>query len=301
MRPMWKGFVTFGLVTIPVQLLNAVEGREEIHFHLLHRQDQGRIRNKRVCEVCGKDVAWGEIVKGYEHEKDSYVVMDESDFAKADVGASASIEILDFVDVDALDARSFDRPCYLEPQRGGDRPYALLREALRKTKKAGIAKIVLRTRQSLAWIAPLGDALLLEIIRFADEVRGTEGLSLPPAKLAHERPKELELASKLIEQMSSPLDLAKYEDDWKVKVEAILEEKTKGASPRSRGTAPSPTRVADLVSVLERSLSSRATAGHDGAGGNGGAAGGAHPHGSKRASMARRASARAKKRARRAA
>ena len=180
--------------------------------------------------------------------------MTDEDFARADLGSSSAIEIQDFVDASALDPRFFERPCYLEPQRGGERPYALLREALRETGKAGIAKLVIRTRQSLACLVPRGDVLLLEILRFADEVRDPGELSLPPASMARERKAELELAKKLVLQMSSPLRLEKYEDDWKTKVQAVLEEKTRRGSTAAHGHSPAPTRVADLVSALRRSL-----------------------------------------------
>jgi DNA end-binding protein Ku len=261
---MWKGFVSFGLVAIPVQLVNAVESHSEIHFHLLHKKDQGRIRNKRVCELCGQDVPWPDIVKGYEYDDDLFVTVTDEDFEKADVGQSSTIDILDFVKASEVDPRLFERPTYLEPQRGGEKPYALLRTTLEKSGRVGIAKIVLRTRQSLACLMPWDAVLLLEILRFPDEVRGTSELKVPGKAAVPAR--ELELAQKLVSQMSGRFDPEKYRDDWKEKIEAILEEKTKGLVPEARGRAPVATRPLDLVKVLERSLAGREPATVDGDG-----------------------------------
>jgi DNA end-binding protein Ku len=262
MRPSWKGFMSFGLVTIPVQLYNAVEAAEEIHFSLLHKKDMGKIRNKRFCEVDGEEVEWGDIVKGYKHE-DSYIEITEEDLDKADVASSSTIDILDFAKAEEIDPKYFERPCYLEPQKGGEKPYALLREALKQSHRVGIAKIVMRTREHLCCVKPDGDGIVLEIMRFADEVRSMADLKLPPASEARER--ELALASKLIDDMTSPFDVKKYRDEYKAKLEAIIQEKIAGREPVVQGAAPAPTKVTDLMAVLERSLAERGTAKTSGA------------------------------------
>jgi len=252
---MWKGFMSFGLVTIPVQLYSAIEGHEEAKFNLLHAKDKGRIRYKRTCETCNEEVAWQDIVKGLEQPDGSYVELTDEDFEKADVTGSSTIDIQDFVKSAEIDPKYFERPGYLEPQKGGERPYALLREALRKAEKVGIAKLVIRSRQHLACVKPDGDAIVLEFMRFADEVRGMEELKLPPAEEARER--EIELAMKLIEDMTGAFEIKKYKDDYRERLSEIIREKVAGHVPAEAGDAPVATKVTDLMAVLERSLAER--------------------------------------------
>lgn len=255
MRPMWKGFMSFGLVTIPVQLYSAIEGHDEAKFNLLHSKDKGRIRYKRTCESCNEEVAWGDIVKGLEQPDGSFVEFTEEDFEKADVAGSSTIDIQDFVKGAEIDPKYFERPGYLEPQKGGERPYALLREALRKAEKVGVAKLVIRSRQHLACVKPDGNGIVLEFMRFADEVRSMNELKLPPAEEARER--ELELALKLIEDMTQTFEIGKYKDDYREKLAEIIREKVAGQPAAVAGEAPAATKVTDLMAVLERSLAER--------------------------------------------
>jgi DNA end-binding protein Ku len=246
--------MSFGLVTIPVHLYSAVDAHDEVKFNLLHGKDKGRIRYKRTCETCGEEVAWGDIVKGIEQEDGQWVEFSDEDFEKADVSGSSTIDIQDFVQAAEIDPKYFERPAYLEPQKGGERPYALLREALRKSEKVGIAKLVIRTRQQLACLKPDGDAILLEFMRFADEVRSMSDLKLPPAEEARER--ELELAMRLISDMTAPFEITKYKDDYREKLHEMIKEKAAGLVA-AHGEAPAATKVTDLMAQLEKSLAER--------------------------------------------
>jgi len=256
-RPMWKGFMSFGLVTIPVQLYSAIDAHDEVKFNLIHAKDKGRIRYKRTCESCGEEVAWPDVVKGIEHGDGQYVEFTEADFEKADVHGTSTIDIQDFVSAAEIDPKYFERPAYLEPQKGGERPYALLREALRKAGKVGLAKIVIRSRQHLACVKPDGNGILLEMMRFADEVRSPEGLKLPPAEEARER--ELDLATKLIADMTVAFEIGKYKDDYRERLAEMIREKTSGLEPVAHGEAGGPTKIVDLMAVLEKSLAERTT------------------------------------------
>src|SRR5690242_15636635 len=165
MRALWKGTISFGLVTIPVSLYPAIK-REELKFRLLRKSDLSPINYKRVAEADGKEVPWEEIVKGYEYEKGKFVVLKEEDFRRADIEATQTVEIMEFVPLDEIDPMFFDTPYYLEPQKAGAKAYGLLREALKRTGKVGIAKVVIKTRQHLATIKPEQNALVLELMHF---------------------------------------------------------------------------------------------------------------------------------------
>src|SRR3954471_15060349 len=180
-RAMWKGAITFGLVTIPVQLHNATRS-EELKFRMLRKGDLSPINYKRVAEVDGKEVPWGDIVKGYEYEKGKYVVLNDEDFKRVDIEATESIDITDFVPLADINPIYFHRPYYLEPGKGGAGAYGLLRDVLRKTNKTGIAKVVIRTRQHLAAVKANDKMLILELMHFADELIAADGLKVPDSK-----------------------------------------------------------------------------------------------------------------------
>ncbi|MEZ0229983.1 MAG: Ku protein [Planctomycetota bacterium] len=257
MRPMWKGFLSFGLVTFPVQLYSAVESAEELHFSLLHEKDDGKIRYKRVCEECGEEVDWSQVVKGWKTDE-GMIEVTEEDFEKADVARSSTIDVQDFCAADEIEPSYFERPMFIAPQKGGAKPYALLREALKERGRIGIAKVVLRQREQLCCVRPVGDALELEVMRYADELRDPSELDLPAD--AEARPRERELAGRLIDEMTAPFDISKYQDEYKAKLLAILEAKAKGKKPKATGKAPRATKVTDLMKVLERSLKKRKAA-----------------------------------------
>ncbi|MFL6538505.1 MAG: Ku protein, partial [Chthoniobacterales bacterium] len=173
MRAIWKGSISFGLVNIPIALYPATR-REELKFRLLRKSDHSPVNYKRVAQKDGREVPWDQIVKGYEYEKGKFVVLDEKDFQRVDLEATQTVDIQDFVDIDDIDPMFFYKPYYLEPQKGGDKAYVLLREALADGKKVGIAKVVIKTRQYLAGVKALKNALVLELMHFAEELLEVE-------------------------------------------------------------------------------------------------------------------------------
>src|SRR5215210_5358910 len=207
MRAIWKGSISFGLVNIPIALYPATR-KEDLKFRLLRASDHSPCNYKRVAEADGKEVPWEHIVKGYEYEKGKFVVLGEKDFQRVDLEATQTVDIQDFVDLDDIDPMFFYKPYYLEPQKGGDKAYVLLREALRTEKKVGIAKVVIKTRQYLAGVKPLKNALVLELMHFAEELSDAEKLNVP--KKLEPGKKEMDMAKALVGSMSSKWDPEKY-------------------------------------------------------------------------------------------
>ena len=254
MRAIWKGSISFGLVNIPIALYPATR-REELKFRLLRKSDLSPVNYKRVAEKDGKEVPWDQIVKGYEYEKGKYVVLKDEDFELVDLEATQTVDIQDFVHVDEIDPMFFYKPYYLEPQKGGEKAYALLRDALEDSNKVGIAKVVIKTRQYLAGVKPEDGALVLELMHFADELADTEKLHVPKKMEVGKR--EMNMAKSLIDSMSSKWEPEKYRDDYREALMEVIEEKVEAGGkeieekPRK---APKPTKVIDLVSVLQKSL-----------------------------------------------
>ncbi len=254
MRAIWKGSISFGLVNIPIALYPATR-REELKFRLLRKTDLSPVNYKRVAEKDGKEVPWDQIVKGYEYEKGKYVVLKDEDFERVDLEATQTVDIQDFVHVDEIDPMFFYKPYYLEPQKGGEKAYALLRDALEDSNKVGIAKVVIKTRQYLAGVKPEDGALVLELMHFADELADTEKLHVPKKMEVGKR--EMNMAKSLIDSMSSKWEPEKYRDDYREALMEVIEEKVEAGGkeieekPRK---APKPTKVIDLVSVLQKSL-----------------------------------------------
>ena len=254
MRAIWKGSISFGLVNIPIALYPATR-KEELKFRLLRAKDLSPVNYKRVAEKDGKEVPWGEIVKGYEYEKGKFVVLNEKDFQRVDLEATQTVDIQDFVDLDEIDPMYFYKPYYLEPQKGGDKAYVLLREALADGKKVGIAKVVIKTRQYLAGVKALKHALVLELMHFADELLDAEKLNVP--KKVEVGKREKEMAEALVKSMSSKWDPEKYKDDYRDALMEVIEEKVesggKEIEEKPKEKKPS-TKVIDLVAVLQESL-----------------------------------------------
>ena len=254
MRAIWKGNISFGLVNIPIALYPATR-REELKFRLLRAKDHSPVNYKRVAEKDGKEVPWGEIVKGYEYEKGKFVVLNEKDFQRVDLEATQTVDIQDFVDLDEIDPMYFYKPYYLEPQKGGDKAYVLLREALADGKKVGIAKVVIKTRQYLAGVKALKHALVLELMHFAEELLDAEKLNVPKKLEVGKREKEM--AEALVKSMSSKWDPEKYHDDYREALMEVIEEKVeaggKEIKEKPKEKKPS-TKVIDLVAVLQESL-----------------------------------------------
>jgi len=253
-RAIWKGSISFGLVNIPIALYPATR-REELKFRLLRKTDLSPVNYKRVAEKDGKEVPWDQIVKGYEYEKGKYVVIQDEDFQRVDIEATQTVDIQDFVELDEIDPIFFYKPYYLEPQKGGDKAYALLRDALKDSKKVGVAKVVIKTREYLAGVKPEDGAIVLELMHFANELADTSKLNIP--KKVEVGKREMTMAKSLIDSMSSKWNPEKYKDDYREALMEVIEEKVEAGGkeieekPRK---APKPTKVIDLVSVLQKSL-----------------------------------------------
>lgn len=195
----WSGAINFGLVTIPVKLFTAVK-TDDLSFNMLHKKDEGRIKYERVCSVDGEPVPWDEIVKGYEYEKGQYVLLTDEDFAKVNPEATQSVDIVEFVELDRINPMFFDKPYYLEPTKQGRHAYALLREALAGSNRVAIARVVIRTKEYIAAVKPLEDALVLELMHWANEIVPAATLDLPGGEKLPE--KEMQMARMLIDTMS---------------------------------------------------------------------------------------------------
>lgn len=252
MRAMWSGSVTFGLVNIPVRMYSATGGEGKLEFNQLHSKDMSPIRYARICRLEEIEVPYEEIVKGYEYSDGEYVVLEDEDFERANVAKSKSIEIMDFVSESEIDTIYFEKPYYLEPDKGAAKAYALLREALNKTGKVGIARYVIRNREHLAALKPSDDVLVLNQIRYAAELRSAEGLNLPAAEEVPER--EMDLALALVNQLTGPFNPEQYSDTYTEELRQVIEEKAAGRVPVPKGKAPEPTEVTDLMDVLRKSL-----------------------------------------------
>jgi DNA end-binding protein Ku len=216
-RPIWKGHLNFGLVNIPVNLYSAEEPAADFSLHMLDSRDQSRIRYERINEKSGKEVPWNEIVRGYEYEKGEYLVLSEAELKKAAPEQTRAVEIDGFVDADQIDLLYFDKPYYLEPAKGGEKGYVLLREVLKDTKKIGIAKVVIRTRQHIAALVPKDNVLVLDLLRYPKEIRKADGLNIPTAqsKAAHVSAAELKMAKTLVEAMATDWKPQAYHDEYR--------------------------------------------------------------------------------------
>jgi len=252
MRAIWKGNISFALVSIPISLFSATR-RNELSFHHLHKKDMSPVSYKRFCDTEDVELQWEEITKGYEYEKGRYVEITDEDLEKADVELTKTVQILEFVQEEEIDPIYFEKPYYLEPQKGGERAYALMRDALAESKKVGIAKVVLKSREHLAAVKSIGDMMTLQTMRFAHEIVDAGSLTLP--KKAETSKKEMDLAHTLIDSMSDKFDPGKYKDDYYDKVLEIIQMKVAGVSPQvPTPKGPAPARVVDLMEVLKQSL-----------------------------------------------
>lgn len=263
MRPIWKGSISFGLVTIPIAVLPATSSSEKISFKMLRKGDLSPIRYKRVAENDGKEVPWEDIVKGYEYEKEKFVVFDDKDFDAVELTSTDTIAIQDFVELDQIDPIYFHTPYYLEPMKGGGSAYGLLRDVLADTGKVGIAKVSMRNREHLAAVKADGSLLVMELMHFAHEIAPAEAIKVPADKKIGAREKEM--AKTLVEQMSSEWKPERYKDEYASAVMKLIDEKIKAGGKEisaHKRHAPAATNVVDLVKVLQESL---AAAGKTGA------------------------------------
>ena len=246
-RSLWKGSIAFGLVNIPVELHTAVRDHRP-RFRLLHAKDESPVQYERVCQTEGKPVAWEDLVKGFEYEKGQYVILTKDDFKTAALEKTRTIDILDFVDPEAVDDRYYETPYYLMPGKGAERSYALLREAIRDSGRIGVGKIILRDAQHLAAIEVIEDAIVLTMMRFADELADLSAFSLPKAEGL--RKPELAMARQLIDHLSSDWNPQKYTDEYQENLMRIIQAKLKGKKPRLQAHVDE--RQAKVVDLMER-------------------------------------------------
>jgi len=252
MRAIWKGNISFALVSIPISLFSATR-RNELSFHYLHKKDMSPVSYKRFCDGENVEVPWEEITRGYEFEKERYVEITDEDLDHADVELTKTIQIQEFVHESEIDPVYFDKPYYLEPQKGGERAYALMRDALAQAKKVGIAKVVLKSREHLAAVKSVGNMMTLQTMRFAHEIVDAGSLNLP--KAADISKKEMDLANMLIDSMSDKFEPSKYKDDYYDKVLEIIQMKVAGVAPQAPAAkGPAPGKVVDLMEILKQSL-----------------------------------------------
>ncbi|MFO1397732.1 MAG: Ku protein [Burkholderiales bacterium] len=261
-RAIWKGAITFGLVNIPVELYPA-EDRKSFKFSMLDKRDFSPVGYKRYSKESGKEVEWGDIVKGYEYEKDQYVVLSDEDFRRANVKATQTIDIRAFVDASEIPAEFYETPYYLAPGARGEKVYALLRETLKSTGRIAVAEVVIRTTQHLAAVLPSDRALMMVTLRYADEIRPASGLDLPAAglKAAGVTQKEVDLAKRLVDDMTESFDPTQYKDTYHEDLMARIEEKIKKGQTheitragKDEEAAPRATNVIDLADLLKQSL-----------------------------------------------
>jgi DNA end-binding protein Ku len=252
-RALWKGSISFGLVTIPISLVSATEPRETLAFNLLHRKDGSRIVEKRFCAKEDVEVPWKDIVKGYQYAKDQYAVLTEEDFARVRVPATQTFDIRRFVPAADVEDLYFNSPYYVTPQgKPGLKAYALLRDALRETEKLAIGTIVLRQREHLAALEPVDQALVLTTMRFAHEIRRVKDLGLPASGKGW-TDSEMKLARHLVDTLSGEWDPSEYRDTYTEALRKMVEAKAKGKETTAP-EMPAPARVTDLMEALKRSI-----------------------------------------------
>lgn len=253
MRSLWTGAIGFGLVNIPVKLYSATE-TSTLDLDMLDKKDLSNIKFLRVNEKTGKEVKWDDIVKGYLYN-DRYVVLTDKDFEAASAVKTKTIDISDFVPEEEIDTMYYDTPYYVEPDKSGERAYALLREALEKTGKVGVATFVLRSKEAPAILRPAGDVIILNRLRFAEEIRDTSELKAPAKSSV--KPGELKMAISLINQLTGKFDPSKYKDTYTEELLKLIKAKAKG------GKTPRPqlkvvhNKTKDLMGQLKASLTAK--------------------------------------------
>ena len=251
-RPIWSGAISFGLVNVPVKVFSATSSKD-VRFHQLDGKSKSRIKQKRVSVATGEEVPYEDLIKAYEIAPDNYVTITPEELDALDPKASKTIDIEDFVDLDQIDPVYYERPYYLVPDKGGQKAYALLRNAMRETNKVGIARVVLRTKQYLAAIRPKDDALVMETMLFSDEVNPLDELDLPgPDVDVTER--EEKMARSLIDSLTTDFEPSKYRDEYRERVLQLIEQKASGQEIVVEDAAEEAPRVVDLMAALEASL-----------------------------------------------
>jgi len=263
-RGLWKGAISFGLVNVPVELYSAQKRSAEIDLTMLDKRDLAPVGYKRVNKASGEEVPWDDVVKGYEYEDDKYVVLSEEDFRRANPEAARTVDIVAFVELADIDPRYFETPYYLGPGKRGEKAYALLRDAMAKAGKAGIATVVIRTKQYLAALIPQDDALILNTLRYHKELKQPEDLEIPE-KLKHAKvsSKEIDMALRLIDDMAGEWQPEKFHDTYHEDLLKRIEEKVKAGQteeitePEKEAKPAKGADVIDLMSLLKKSVEAK--------------------------------------------
>jgi DNA end-binding protein Ku len=264
-RSIWTGAISFGLVNVPVKLYSAVS-KKSVRFHQLHESDGVRIQQKRVCPADGEEVAWEDIVKGYEISPDQYVVVSPEELEALDPKKTKTIDIEEFVDLDEIDPLYYDHAYYLLPGQGAAKPYKLLADAMKDANKVAIARVVIRTKEQLVAVRPLGDVLAMATMNFADEVVNPDSFDEAPGEDIDTTKRELDMARQLIDSLTAEFEPSKYHDEYREAVLQLIEQKAEGKEVVLQ-PAEEPERVPDLMAALEASLA--AAKKDDGGGDNG--------------------------------
>ncbi|HKR81712.1 MAG TPA: Ku protein [Candidatus Saccharimonadales bacterium] len=252
MHTLWNGSISFGLVNIPVRMYSATNPHEGLNLNLLHKADHAPIRYARICKKDGEEVAWEEVVKGFEIRDDEYVVLTDKDLDELGAKKTQTIDIKQFVEEADIDIRYFEKPYYLEVIKGGEKAYALLHEALRKSQKVALASFVMHERQHIGVIKPVGRALVLNQMRYPTDLREPTDLHFPTAKEVTE--KEIEMALKLVKQETKPFIAEDLHDTYTEELEELIKDKAKGKKLRPAKKVEHEASAKDLMSVLKASL-----------------------------------------------
>ncbi|MGZ4034121.1 MAG: non-homologous end joining protein Ku [Bacteroidia bacterium] len=254
MRPIWTGSIGFGLVNIPVKIYSATE-TSNLDLDMLDKKDHSNIRFKRVNEKTGKEVAWENIVKGYKMPNDEYVVLTEKDFELASAKKTKTIDVTEFVNEADIESVYYETPYYLEPDKSGTRAYALFREALKKSKKVGIATFVMRSKETLAILKATEKVIILNRIRFEEEIRSTDELSLPGK--TDIKTEELKMATMLIEQLTAKFNIKQYKDTYSAELMKLIKAKSKGIKIKEPALKVVHSKTKDLMDQLKASLNTK--------------------------------------------
>ena len=252
MKSIWNGTVSFGLINIPVKVYSATR-HNELNFHYLHEEDLGRISTERVCKKCGQSLDYNELVRGYEHQKGKYIPVTEEDFEKVSVESTKTITITDFVDPQEIDPVFFEKPYYLAPDENGEELYVLLREALARTHKVGVAKFSWYEREHLAMVKATDRALILDVMYFADEISQPQELTLPARDGVEISENELDL-ERLVETMTSHFTPERYKNTYSQSLRELIDRKRAGLELETKPAPRAPTRAAELVAKLKDSV-----------------------------------------------
>lgn len=252
MRPLWKGAITFGLISIPVRLYSAVQ-EKSLKFHLLHSDDGGRIKYQRVCAKCGKEVSWDDIIKGYEYSKDHYVTLTEDEMDAVDLDSVRAIDVVSFVPLEQIDPIYFNKTYYVAPEAAGLKAYRLLADALEAEGQVGVAKVALRDKEHLATVRLVDNVFVLETMHWPDEIREPEFEEL--GKNVKVQDSEVKMARQLIQQLSDDFKPEEFHDEYREKLEEVVERKIEGQEITvAEAPAEEPTKVVDLMEALKASV-----------------------------------------------